>query len=216
MQIVNGIYLPDRDKHFEAQILSNPIVDGKGTYQYNKLTAALELCKSREFAIDIGAQVGLWTRVLANEFERVAAIEPIPENVECLQLNVGKLVNVGIFGWAIGKWNGMLSLKYMEDVATASVCAYGDGDIEVPCKPLDDFEFEDVDFIKIDAEGYEKNIVESGENTIRKCKPVVFVEQKKRTTKYDGHRFGAIDILAKWGMKIAVESHGDYCMIWES
>jgi len=214
-QIVNGIHLPDHDMHFREQILNNPIVDGKGTYQYGKLSKSIELCKSRRFAIDVGAHVGLWTRILVNQFDQVAAIEPLPTNVQCLILNVGDdCDNIDIFVNAISLYNGNLSLKIGDNIATASVCAHEDSDIEVPCKPLDDFNFVDVDFIKIDVEGYENNVIKSGEFTIRKYKPVIVVEQKKRTIKYDGYKFAAVSTLASWGMDIAWENHGDICLIW--
>jgi FkbM family methyltransferase len=213
-QIVNGIHLPDRDKHFAEQILKNPIINGKGTYQYAKIVKSLEQCAYFGFAIDVGANVGLWTRILADRFKSVAAIEPIPENLGCLALNINGYGNVETYPFAISKHTGLLSMKYMENVASANVCVYDDRDIGVPCKKLDDFSFDDVDFIKIDVEGYEKNIIESGEYTIRKYRPVIVVEQKKGTLRYDGYKFAAISLLASWGMTIAWEDHGDYCMIW--
>jgi FkbM family methyltransferase len=213
-QIVNGIHLPDRDKHFAEQIRKNSIVNGKGTYQYSKVINSLEKCEYLGFAIDIGANVGLWTRILADRFRTVSAIEPMPENLECLHSNTNEYGNVEIHPLAISKHIGLLSMKYMEGIASANVCMYDDKDIEVPCKKLDDFGFRDVDFIKVDAEGYEKTILESGEFTVKKYRPVITVEQKKGTVKYDGYKFAAVSLLSSWGMTVAWEDHGDICMIW--
>jgi len=216
-QIVNGIYLPDRDTHFREQILNNPIVEGKGTYQYNKIIAAVERCNGRSFAIDIGANVGLWSRILAIYFRRIAVIEPILENMECLLSNVTS-GNIDIYLSAIGRYKETLKLRLTPNIATASVSdndlPIENDEIEIPCKPLDDFNFTCADFIKIDVEGYENNVIKSGEFTIRKYKPVIVVEQKKRTVKYDGYKFAAVSTLASWGMDIAWEDHGDICLVW--
>jgi len=213
-QIVNGIHLPDRDTHFREQILNNPIVEGKGTYQYAKIDAALKICKNRNFAIDIGANVGLWTRLLAANFKRVVAIEPVMENVECLNHNIDEDVNVEVAVVGISQLSGRLSLKWIDGTATAYVSAYEDRDFEVNCRPLDDFNFTYVDFIKIDVEGYENNVIKSAERTIRVYKPIIVVEQKKKTVRYDGYKFAAISRLAGWGMSIAWEMSGDYCLVW--
>ena len=74
-----GIWLPDSDKHFAVQIAGNPLVAGKGTYQWKKYVAALSHVKDRGHAVDVGAHVGLWSRLMAMDFERVTAFEPVDE-----------------------------------------------------------------------------------------------------------------------------------------
>lgn len=215
MQLVNGIYLPDRDTHFVEHVRKNPLVDGKGTYQLDKVMASIDICKSRGFAIDVGANAGLWTRIIAKYFNRVAAIEPMPENVECLKLNTEHCRNVQIYSMAISQHFGILRLRRAVGISTADVCNSDDeGGVDVPCEPLDDFGYKGVDFIKIDVEGYENNIIKSAEKTIRESKPVIVVEQKKRTLRYDNYKFEAISTLSKWGMDVAWEMSGDFCLVW--
>lgn len=47
---------------------------------------------------------------------------------------------------------------------------------DVEIATLDSFNFEDVDCIKIDVEGYEYNVLKGAEQTIRRCRPVVQLE----------------------------------------
>lgn len=47
---------------------------------------------------------------------------------------------------------------------------------EVKVKVLDNFNFEDVDFIKVDVEGYEFNVIKGGKETIKRNRPVVQLE----------------------------------------
>lgn len=216
MKIVQGIYLPDRDIHFSEQILQNPLYLDKGTYQFRKLVTSVQFCKSFNTAIDIGANVGLWTRVLAHIFKKVVAVEPIEENVECLRLNAN-FNNVEIAQTAISNVTGLLSLKYTEGAATSYVVNYEDRDLEVPCHPLDDFDFDDVSFIKIDVEGYEQQVVQSGEKIIRKCKPTIIVEQKKkRLLRYgDDKHQPTVRLLESWGAHEVWFNSGDHCLAWE-
>ncbi len=215
-QIVNGIFLPDRDRHFAQQILNSPIVDGRGTYQLEKIKAGIAQCKSFNTAIDVGANVGLWTRILSSYFRHIDAVEPIPENINCMMYNLSDCFNVEIHTLAVSRETGYLPMTYMEDAATASVSKFSEAHLHVACKPLDDFGFTNVSFIKIDVEGYENNVVLSGEKMIRRDRPTIVVEQKKRTLKYDDMKFRAVQTLVSWGMKIAWEMSGDYCLIWDS
>jgi hypothetical protein len=78
LMIVAGIHLPDSDTHFGPILEASERVDGKGTYQLAKLRRAVALVQHKGHAVDVGAQVGLWTRVLAREFQFVTAFEPVP------------------------------------------------------------------------------------------------------------------------------------------
>jgi len=48
--------------------------------------------------------------------------------------------------------------------------------VEVPCRTIDSYNFEDVDFIKIDVEGSELFVIEGATDTIIRCRPGVQVE----------------------------------------
>jgi FkbM family methyltransferase len=64
--------------------------------------------------------------------------------------------------------------------------------IEVDCKRLDDFVFNDVGFIKIDIEGHELAVLQGAENTITKSHPNFLIEVEER------HREGAIESVQKF------------------
>jgi hypothetical protein len=48
---------------------------------------------------------------------------------------------------------------------------------QVPCYTLDEFEFNDVDHIKIDVEGFERKVLIGGSKTIEKYLPTIILEQ---------------------------------------
>jgi hypothetical protein len=52
------------------------------------------------------------------------------------------------------------------------------GEREVPVRTaiLDNYEFDDVKFIKIDVEGHESAMIAGAEDTLRRCTPTVLIE----------------------------------------
>ncbi len=83
MIIHQDIYLPDNEKHLQGWMTEHgEIVDGKGTYQIEKLRAVLDHCQNFRVAVDIGAHVGLWSLQLVKRFEHLHAFEPVAEHCE--------------------------------------------------------------------------------------------------------------------------------------
>lgn len=85
----------------------------------------------------------------------------------------------------------------------------------VNVRPLDSWNFHEVDFIKIDVEGWERKVVMGAEETIRRDKPVIVIEQLGHEIRYGDAPFAALDILKSWGMvSLRPNMKGDYYMGW--
>jgi len=59
-------------------------------------------------------------------------------------------------------------------------------------KRLDSFGLKRVDFIKIDVEGYELEVLKGGEYTITSCKPIIVLETKDKHYERYGTNFREI------------------------
>jgi hypothetical protein len=64
----------------------------------------------------------------------------------------------------------------------------------IQMKPLDSFQIDQVDFIKIDVEGYEDQVVRGAKCTLLKHKPVVLIEQKP-SERYKWDQYSALYYL---------------------
>jgi FkbM family methyltransferase len=212
-QIVAGIHLPEWDTHFRKQINKGPLFEGKGTYQYRKLEAALTVTTRFGHAVDVGAHVGMWTRVLASHFEAVTAFEPMPEFADCFELNLAGKPNVRLVRTALGEVPGEARLGRI-DPEIASARLGEEGEVTVSVRPLDGLLDRPVDFLKIDAEGFDLAIIKGGEATIRRDRPVIIVEQKGRTEQFGAGRFATRELLESWGAKVALEMSGDMVLTW--
>ena len=209
-----GIWLPDNEAHLLGMLQSSPRVNGRGTYQYAKLQAAMKYVgPRRSTAIDIGAHVGLWSMHLVRLFDRVVAFEPVQEHRECFEKNVS-CENISLVCCALGREPQSMSFGYEEgSTGGTHLVANGQGG-DCIVMPLDEFKIADVDFIKVDVEGYERFVVEGGERTIKQWKPTIIIEQKPKglAERYGESRMAAVDLLQSWGAKVRLEMSGDYIL----
>lgn len=213
MKQVCGIWLPDGDTHFEGQLRASQAINGKATYQHGKYLVALRHVRTRNHAVDIGAHVGLWSRVMAFDFKRVTAFEPLAAHRDCFSRNV-ESGNVTLHGLALGSKAGTIHVHMPED-NTGNAHVRGDGE-KVAMVALDEFgHIEHIDFLKIDVEGFELDVIEGAEKTIKSHRPVMVVEQKPNNAeRYGRGRWDAVNVLKSWGMKEMAILSGDHIMAW--
>ncbi len=217
MKQFQGIWFPDHETHLQKWMAeAGEIVDGKGTYQIKKLRAAVGLCAQKRVAVDIGGHVGLWSMQLAKTFPRVHAFEPVKEHGDCFQRNVFEdnrecASHVSLHDCALGEKAGSISIHTS---AGSSGDSWVEGEGSIPMHTLDSFELQDVDFMKLDCEGFEYFALLGGEETIKRCKPVIIVEQKPgRAQKFGLHETQAVTYLKALGYRLVREMGGDYLMV---
>lgn len=220
MQQELGWYFPDGEKHL-PEWMRKVAQQRQGIlqYQFAKYQAAMKYCQQHRTAIDVGAHVGQWTWNMGKDFDFVYAFEPVPRYVECWQANI-QTSNVRLYECALGETEKIVSLT------CGTPGSFGDTFIapeskhsvatDVLMQTLDSFEISQVDFIKIDCEGYEYFVLRGAEKTIRQCKPCIIVEQKPGK----GKSFGlddkdAVRLLQSWGAKLREEISGDYILSWD-
>lgn len=215
MKQVAGIWVPDQEVEIVQYLLAGPMVDGKGTYQARKYFQALKHVETCRAALDIGAHVGTWSRLMALHFETVLAFEPVAEHCELWHLNV-TADNATLIQTAVGDRRGTVIMKSQSGHSGHTVIDLeGGGDI--PISRLDDLIADQpIDFIKIDVEGFELYAVRGGERVIRSNKPVMIIEQKPNglAEHYGNRQFDARDLLVSWGAEEQFNVGNDICLTW--
>lgn len=210
MRDINGIWLPDHEEHLQQYAAKGP--HGRWTYQAHKLLEALKLLKGTRNAVDVGGHCGLWSKELVKMFDHVHAFEPVAEHRECFTLNVKK-DNYTLHACALGDKDGSVKIHTSQG---SSGDSWVDGEGDIPMKRLDDFGLVDVDFIKLDCEGYELFALRGGEEMLKKCRPAVIVEQKPgRAKKFRLKDTQAVDYLKSLGAKLRKEISGDFILSWD-
>lgn len=215
MKQIRGFWLPDREKHLVPFLEKGPQYAGGPTYQFHKLQAALEFVKEHHVAVDIGGHCGLWARPLTHLFKEVIAFEPVAEHRECFERNLADRKNWMLFPFALGDHSGVVSL-HTSLSSSGDTYVQAGGEHAAEMRALDSFEIKDVGFLKVDCEGFELHVLKGGEQTIRRDRPCVIVEQKPGK----GKQFGlgdrdAVELLKLWGAVPRKEISGDFILSWD-
>lgn len=224
MKQSHGWWFPDHEVHLIDWMNSKKnkvVMNGRSAYQGNKQLAALKHCKQFRMAVDVGAHVGLWSFNLAHRFKQVYAFEPVAEHRLCFLENMLDTTfrellqatsNVVLRPYALGTGPGFVVIETETGSSGNSAVGAGPGEIEM--RTLDSFDFQELDFLKIDTEGFEENVLRGGEQTIKACKPVIVVEQKRdMASRFGLEPLGAVRLLGSWGYQIAQEISGDFIMV---
>ncbi len=146
-----------------------------------ELLALDQIAPRGGLAIDVGANLGLWTYALKNRFDRVEAFEPQPGLYK--YLSKSKLRNVTLHPVALSTHRCQMQLNIpshhglsIRGMATLGKTEGRCESITVDVEKLDTFDFHDVSFIKIDVEGHESEVLEGGRRTIERDKPLMVIE----------------------------------------
>ncbi len=218
MYQAHGWWFADQDTHFAHMIDKNIKKGGPPTYQEPVRKKSFQFVQKFDCALDIGANVGLWSKDLAQRFARVIAIEPVEDFTQCLEKNVSSN-NVEVWPIALGTEDTTIDMIITEgNTGHSHINKDTIGTGTVNMKKLDSlgYNFDCIDYIKIDCEGYELQILQGGVETIQHHKPIIVVEQKLHTdtgiTK--ATQYGAVDLLKSWGARELGRVRNDCILGW--
>jgi FkbM family methyltransferase len=162
----------------------------QGSFERAEIESLMKAARPGSVAVDIGANVGIFTIPLARAVGAdgaVWAFEPLPENLDRLQANVAenRLTNVSLFAAAASDADGVLPFHVADDSAYGSTHEiYSDRgtgkSLTVPAVRLDT-EWRArgmplVSVIKIDVEGAELDALRGSQEVIHRCRPTLLIE----------------------------------------
>lgn len=160
-------------------------------YQLKEYTKAIKSVKSKRTAIDLGANLGIMSYRMCNDFRHVHAFEPL--FCDHLKENVKK-DNITFYPYAVGEKEKTVTMRVGQyhsggsNVVKTPSSKSEKYATEVRCVTVDSFDILDVDFIKIDVEDYEWYALLGCEKTIKKYNPTILMELKRDNTHYKSIR----------------------------
>ena len=96
MKQVYGYWMPSTDEHFERLIAKRVRNGGPAEYQDDIREAAYNYVTDFDVCLDVGANIGFWSKPLTTKFKKVIAFEPLEQVYSCLERNVAGLpVDIG-------------------------------------------------------------------------------------------------------------------------
>ena len=149
--------------------------DGQGPLRQ----IAYRYVKDWRGCVDAGSNVGMWTRNLMRDFDTVHCFEPNPVFVECWNKNIPKDQNAFLYEVGLGEKNSSATFNAPLDQRLQRSPG------EIAIKTMDSYQLEQIDFIKIDVDGYEDLLLQGAKETIANNSPVINIEMKA-TKRPDG------------------------------
>ena len=146
------------------------------------------LIKEDDVVIDIGANIGCTSILFGELAHQVISFEPSTTTFNLLQRNIkgSGLVNIKLQNYALGSSSSISEITYAPSnrsggfISNKTTISTGHITEKIKIKKLDDIidnlKLQKIDFIKIDVEGFEKEVIDGAKKTIARCKPIIVLE----------------------------------------
>ena len=148
-----------------------------GEYCHAEIETIKALVNNQCWFIDVGANIGVHTIGVSPYVERVVAFEPDLDNFDVLVKNCSGCgcENVTTTRLALGDQMGEVSTQFDYGKTTLATGT------DIKTAPFDMLGIPRADFIKIDVEGMEVNVLYGMRNTLATYKPSLLIEMQDPT-----------------------------------
>ena len=207
------IFTTKRDKvKFSATVVDKRIAPIEtlnfDEYEQEEQAILFDLVSDGDIVFDIGANIGWYSLSLSKRYPncKIYSFEPLGPIYKSLTKNIelNSADSIKSFNFGLSNKKQMVSFFYDEKYCTkSSEENLGDTDaVKVECKleTMDqftqDYAIEKIDFVKCDVEGAELFCMQGAIESIKKYKPIIFLEMlRKWAAKFDYHPNDIINLL---------------------
>ncbi len=152
------------------------------------MSLAVQMCPKRRIAVQAGGNIGAWPVWLSKRFQQVLTFEPEKVNYDCLIRNVEPYANIETYNAALSDRVGEAFLNVCRSIGSHHVSATGSQAVKL--LTIDSFNLEALDYIVLDVEGFEWEALAGADETIRRFRPIIQVEDRGHgATKGQGKTF---------------------------
>lgn len=172
------------------------------TRNVQDLDAGIAWTKKRSIAVQAGGHVGIFPNFLAGQFNEVVTFEPDPDLYECLLLNRRprvRTVNVALSSKS-------REVKFRRNTGGTGAIS-DDGDLSVPAISLDSSGVTQANFIHLDVEGHEVEVLRGAMALIERCSPVLQLEILPR------FRDEIYDFIHSIGYRLVCDTRRDHVFV---
>lgn len=154
-------------------------------FEYSKLelwtvdfiaTKCDELLIPKKSVIHAGGNIGMYALEFSKSFEMVYTFEPEKLNYEALVKNCGSNEKIMHYRMALSNKNECIKMINQCENHSGTWECNSSNDGTIPSIKIDQLCIPDVSVINLDVEGYELFALEGAIETIKKCRPLISVE----------------------------------------
>lgn len=150
--------------------------------------------ENRRTAIDVGASYGFVCDALCQLFQNVVAFEVDPSTRSFLKMNMQSYENLMVYAgagrrnervkvWRTNRFSGHTTTLPLIEIHNRKTYSYA-----ARLTPIDSLNITDLDFLKIDVEGAEIDVLRGARETLIHNDPVLIVEFTPRCVRWDPAR----------------------------
>ncbi len=163
-------------------------LDLYGEFSEGEVNLFRQIVQPGYFVVEVGANIGAHTVFLAQHVGvkgTVLAFEPqrIIFQTLCANIALNNIPNAVCYHQAAGAEHGSILVPTLDYTHENNFGGLGLGNFEqgesVPVIPLDAFNLKKCNFIKIDVEGMEENVLRGAVGIIARFKPILYVENDR-------------------------------------
>lgn len=159
-----------------------------GEWSESEITLFKQIVRPGDVVVEAGANIGSHTIFLSRAVGDEGQIHAFEagrhtHQLLCANLALNECFNVTAVHKAVGRVVGRVEFPLLEPREDAN---FGEASIRyaqtsprkewVDLQPIDALELDRLDFIKSDIEGYEGELLHGAQATIRRCRPVMYLE----------------------------------------
>lgn len=164
---------------YENDTVIGKSIELYGEYAQREIDFMLNILNDKCIVYDIGSNIGVHATAFASVAKAVYCFEPNQNNFMLLLKNTQHLKNVLAINAAVTNKNSIVPIQDFDinsQEANYGSVSVGKGSGAALGIQLDNWNFRKPDFIKIDVEGHEYQVIQGCDGVIRSAKPVVYFE----------------------------------------
>lgn len=145
-----------------------------------QLSRYIKYFKEGDVLVNVGANIGCYAKAFVDKASKIICFEPHEEAFMCLKYNLEKYSNVELYNAALSHDSHMYNVLdgYANNIGASVIESSVDS--QKYTMTLDELDFDKLNFILMDCEGSEYNVLLGARNTIDKFKPIIVTEVNDR------------------------------------
>ena len=164
-------------------------IERYGEFSEGEVDCFRQILNPGDFVVEAGANIGTHTVVfsqMVGNMGRVFAYEPqryVFQNL-CANISLNSIMNVQVFQAALGPEPSEILVPLLEpntsnNFGALSIQGHESGE-KIPVTTIDSLGLPRCNLIKIDVEGMEHEVLSGAKDTIKRLRPVMYVENDRR------------------------------------
>lgn len=166
-------------------------IDAYGEFSEKEIAFFRTVIKPTMTVIDVGSNIGMLTLEMSKLADVVIAIEAerLLYQMTCANVSINNRRNVIALHAAAGEHEGTTRIPNIDftvdgNFGCLSAQGHEAGDV-VRLMKIDSMQLPSCGFIKVDVEGMEVDVIRGAQETIKRCRPILYVENDRRDNSRD-------------------------------